>query len=453
MTTEEKKRTGRPAPPVLILILVLAAAVIAAAALLLTRRSGPAPAQTPVPPPADTAPPVISGAHDLKAAVGESISYRAGVTVTDDSGEAVALQIDATEVDLTRPGEYEAVYWAEDAAGNRAEVPVTVTVIETVTVDEEGSGATEDIEDPAAPQATQETVDALADEILAQITTDGMSQYEKALAIYNYVHNNIAYTGTSDKSSWLVGAYVGFTRHSGDCYNYFACSKALLTRAGIPNVDLTRVGGNSRHYWQLVDVGDGYHHFDACPHPNSYPLYSFLLTEAEVQAYTEQCASIRKNYYVYDYASCPVEVVQGTPPVIPDPTPAPTPAETATPEPTPDMTPGPEVSPSASHGPAETPAASPSVSPDPAETTSPLPAESPALSPGPAESASPLPGESDTPAPAETTSPLPAESDTPAPAETTSPLPAESDIPAPAEDTPPETGTPEQPPAEQEEQP
>ena len=443
MTTEEKKRTGRPAPPVLALILVLAAAVIAAAALLLTRGGGPAPAQTPVPPPADTAPPVISGAHDLKAAVGESISYRAGVTVTDNSGEAVALQIDATEVDLTRPGEYEAVYWAEDAAGNRAEVPVTVTVIETVTVDEEGSGATEDIEDPAAPQATQETVDALADEILAQITTDGMSQYEKALAIYNYVHNNIAYTGTSDKSSWLVGAYVGFTRHSGDCYNYFACSKALLTRAGIPNVDLTRVGGNSRHYWQLVDVGTGYRHFDACPHPNSYPLYSFLLTEAEVQAYTEQCASIRKNYYVYDYASCPVEVVQGTPPVIPDPTPAPTPAETATPEPTPtpDMTPGPEVSPSASPAPAETPAASPSVSPDPAES----PAVSPSNNPDPAESASPLPGESDTPAPAE--------SDTPAPADTASPLPAESGIPAPAEDTPPETGTPEQPPAEQEEQP
>lgn len=442
MTTEEKKRTGRPAPPVLILILVLAAAVIAAAALLLTRRSGPAPAQTPVPPPADTAPPVISGAHDLKAAVGESISYRAGVTVTDDSGEAVALQIDATEVDLTRPGEYEAVYWAEDAAGNRAEVPVTVTVIETVTVDEEGSGATEDIEDPAAPQATQETVDALADEILAQITNDGMSQYEKALAIYNYVHNNIAYTGTSDKSSWLVGAYVGFTRHSGDCYNYFACSKALLTRAGIPNVDLTRVGGNSRHYWQLVDVGTGYRHFDACPHPNSYPLYSFLLTEAEVRYYTEQCASIRKNYYVYDYDSCPVEVVQGTAPT-PDPTPAPTPAVTATPEPTPALTPAPEVSPSASPAPAETPAASPAVSPEPVESPAaspsddPGPEESPALSPAPAETASPLPGESATP--------VPAESATPAPAETTSP--------APAEDTPPETGTPEQPPAEQEEQP
>ena len=43
-------------------------------------------------------------------------------------------------------------------------------------------------------------------------------------------------------------------------------------------------------------MGEGYYHFDACPHPNSYPLYSFLLTEAEVRAYTEQCASVRKNY-------------------------------------------------------------------------------------------------------------------------------------------------------------
>ena len=55
-----------------------------------------------------------------------------------------------------------------------------------------------------------------------------------ALAILQLRHNNISYTGTSDKSSCVVGAYVGFTRHSGDCYNYFACSKALLTRAGIP---------------------------------------------------------------------------------------------------------------------------------------------------------------------------------------------------------------------------
>lgn len=398
MVEEEKRsrprRRRRRQPPVLWLAIALCAVVVIVLAALLARSlSRPnAPAGSDSPAPAeDTQPPVISGTKDLTVAVGESLSYRTGVTVTDDVDETVQLQVDSSGVNLSEPGEYQAVYWAEDAAGNRAEVTVTVTVVETVTVDDADGGETEDVVEAGGEEITLERVNELADDILAEITTSGMSQREKALAIYNYVHNHIKYTGTSDKSSWLVGAYVGFTRGSGDCYNYFACSKALLTRAGIPNVDLTRVGGNSRHYWQLVDVGDGYYHFDACPHPNSYPLYSFLLTEAEVQAYTKQCSSIRKNYYVYDYDSCPVEVVQGTAPVTPTPkpsaqptptpaptpTPTPTPTATATPEPTPTVTATPEVTAT------PTPEQSPEVSPSAAPSGSPAPETSPSAAPTP----------------------------------------------------------------------
>ena len=396
MVEEEKRsrprRRRRRQPPVLWLAIALCAVVVIVLAALLARSlSRPnAPAGSDSPAPAeDTQPPVISGTKDLTVAVGESLSYRTGVTVTDDVDETVQLQVDSSGVNLSEPGEYQAVYWAEDAAGNRAEVTVTVTVVETVTVDDADGGETEDVVEAGGEEITLERVNELADDILAEITTSGMSQREKALAIYNYVHNHIKYTGTSDKSSWLVGAYVGFTRGSGDCYNYFACSKALLTRAGIPNVDLTRVGGNSRHYWQLVDVGDGYYHFDACPHPNSYPLYSFLLTEAEVQAYTKQCSSIRKNYYVYDYDSCPVEVVQGTAPVTPTPkpsaqptptpapTPTPTPTATVTPEPTPTATATPEVTAT------PTPEQSPEVSPSAAPSGSPAPETSPSAAPTP----------------------------------------------------------------------
>ena len=165
-------------------------------------------------------------------------------------------------------------------------------------------------------------------------------------------------------------------------------------------MDLTRVGGNSRHYWQLVDVGSGYYHFDACPHPNSYPLYSFLLTEEEVKAYTRQCSSIRKNYYVYDYDSCPVEVVQGTPPVTPTPAPTaaptPSPEPTATPTPAPSVTPTPEPTPTATATPEVTPAASPDVTVTPGVT------ESPAVSPSAAPSASPAPESSPSAAPTPT---------------------------------------------------
>lgn len=395
-------RRGKPSPLLYGLLALCILAAVVLAVFLVPRLSGsPAPSASDTPPPAeDTQPPVISGVKDLTVAVGESLSYRTGVTVTDNVDETVRLQVDSSGVNLSEPGEYQALYWAEDAAGNRAEVPVTVTVVAAVTVDDADTGATEDVVESGNVEITQDGVNELADEILAEITTPGMSQREKALAIYNYVHNHIKYVGTSDKSSWLVGAYVGFTRGSGDCYNYFACSKALLTRAGIPNVDLTRVGGNSRHYWQLVDVGSGYYHFDACPHPNSYPLYSFLLTEEEVKAYTRQCSSIRKNYYVYDYDSCPVEVVQGTPPVTPTPAPTaastPSPEPTATPTPAPSVTPTPESTPTATATPEVTPAASPEVTVTPGVT------ESPAVSPSAAPSASPAPESSPSAAPTPT---------------------------------------------------
>lgn len=395
-------RRGKPSPLLYGLLALCILAAVVLAVFLVPRLSGsPAPSASDTPPPAeDTQPPVISGVKDLTVAVGESLSYRTGVTVTDNVDETVRLQVDSSGVNLSEPGEYQALYWAEDAAGNRAEVPVTVTVVAAVTVDDADTGATEDVVESGNVEITQDGVNELADEILAEITTPGMSQREKALAIYNYVHNHIKYVSTSDKSSWLVGAYVGFTRGSGDCYNYFACSKALLTRAGIPNVDLTRVGGNSRHYWQLVDVGSGYYHFDACPHPNSYPLYSFLLTEEEVKAYTRQCSSIRKNYYVYDYDSCPVEVIQGTPPVTPTPAPTaaptPSPEPTATPTPAPSVTPTPEPTPTATATPEVTPAASPDVTVTPGVT------ESPAVSPSAAPSASPAPESSPSAAPTPT---------------------------------------------------
>ena len=205
------------------------------------------------------------------------------------------------------------IYRAQDKSGNRSEVAVTVTVVEVSGVNDEDPTADVSGEDPVLeeslpplPEVTQQMVDEVSDQILSKIVTSSMSQWEQARAIYNYVHTHVKYVGSSDKSNWLIGAYVGFTRNRGDCYNYFACSKALLTRAGIPNVDLYRVGGGTDHYWQLVNVGDGWYHFDACPHPDSYPLNSFLLDEIAVRAYTEKCSPVRSNYYVYDYENCPV---------------------------------------------------------------------------------------------------------------------------------------------------
>ena len=255
--------------------------------------------------PEDKEPPVITGAKDLTVTVGETVSYRDGVTVTDNMDKTVQLQVDAGQVNLEQPGTYPVTYSAEDSRGNRTEVTVSVLVEEPL---EEPPS-----EEPSKePTEDQKNLDELAAGILSRITTPDMTQRQKARAIYDYVSGNIRYVNTSDKFSWVSAAYVGFTQGKGDCFNYFACSKELLTLAGIPNIDLSRVGGNSDHYWQLVNVGDGWYHFDACPHPDGHPITSFLLTEAEVRDYSTQFSGLWANYYVYDYDACPVTVV-GTP--------------------------------------------------------------------------------------------------------------------------------------------
>ena len=296
----------------------------------------------------DTEGPVISGVQTLSTTVGEAISYRTGITARDDRDGAVMLLVDSSGVNLSAPGEYQVIYAAEDSAGNRTEVTATVVVAEPEEPEPETPEPAASTSVPRKKNPTLEDVEALADKILAKITTDKMSQWEKARAIFNYVKYNISYVGTSDKSSWIVGAYDGFTLARGDCFSYFACSKALLTRAGIPNVDIRRAGGVTNHYWQLVNTGAGYYHFDACPHLRAYPVDSFMMDEQTAREYS---AWRGYNYYTYDYANCPVPVVglseeernpQGTDTSEPSPEDTPEPAPEDTPEPAPEVTPAPD---------------------------------------------------------------------------------------------------------------
>ena len=263
--------------------------------------------------PLDTEPPVISGTKDLEALVGATVSYRDGVTVTDNMDASVQLQIDSAQVNLAAAGTYPVVYSAVDSEGNRAEVTITVTVTEPAPEPE--PPAQEEPKEPAIAipaNLTREDIDKLADQVLAKIIKDDMTMRQKVRAVYKHVFKNIKYVGSSDKSDWLIGAYTGFIYGRGDCFNYYSCGKALLERLGIPTVDVQRVGGTSRHYWLLIDFGEGWLHFDACWHPAGYHIDSWMLTEAEVRAYTQKVSHIRKNYFVYDYDNCPVIAV-GTP--------------------------------------------------------------------------------------------------------------------------------------------
>ncbi|MCM1264551.1 MAG: hypothetical protein NC313_17710, partial [Butyrivibrio sp.] len=228
----------------------------------------------------DTEPPVIEGAADLKIFIGDSVSYRKDVTVTDNCPDGLLMTVDTSQVDLNAEGIYPVIYTATDIAGNTAEVTVHLTVAPRVY----------DINE----------VYAAADAVLAKIITPEMTQLEQARAIFDYVVRHVGYISDSAKEDWVRGAYEGLVYGKGDCYVYACTSKVLLTRAGIANIDIEKIPSKSHHYWNLVNVGDGWYHFDTTPRKD-HPVI-FMWNDAQMMEYSDR----HYKSHNYDHSLYPV---------------------------------------------------------------------------------------------------------------------------------------------------
>ena len=124
-----------------------------------------------------------------------------------------------------------------------------------------------------------------AEGILSQITHENMSPMEVAFSIYRWCGSNIQYVGRSVKTHWATAAMDAFDSGTGDCYSYFSVAKALLTAAGIDNLDIQKEGGTSRHYWNLINLGSGWYHIDCTP--RRIPGQFFMNTDAELETYSQ----------------------------------------------------------------------------------------------------------------------------------------------------------------------
>ncbi len=227
----------------------------------------------------DTEPPVITGAEALNVFIGNTVSYKKNIVVEDNCPEGLELTVDNSAVDLTQAGEYPVIYTATDYAGNSSSVTVTITV---------------------RPQVYDPNeVNAMADAVLANILTDGMSPMERAQAIFNYVTKHITYISDSDKSNPVKAAYEGLNDRKGDCYVYASTAKVLLTRAGITNMDIAKIPAKTLHYWNLVDLGEGWFHFDTTPRKDHPTI--FMWTDAQLMDYSAK----HHNSHNYDHDSYP----------------------------------------------------------------------------------------------------------------------------------------------------
>ncbi len=238
----------------------------------------------------DTTPPVITGTHNFKEYIGDSIAYRTGVNVTDDIDQAPLLEIDNSNVDMNTPGFYTVTYIATDAAGNSSTAEITLELV-------------------AKPSSyiEPETLMATAQDLLNRITTPDMSDMEVALKIFHWCRYHIYYSEDRiDSSSWTRAAYDGLTKFHGTCYTYAMAARALLNAAGIENQIIERDPYRwSKHYWNYICIDGQWYHCDSTPRIG-YGSYLFMYTDAELARFFVH----NYNGYSFDHSKHPASATE-----------------------------------------------------------------------------------------------------------------------------------------------
>lgn len=235
----------------------------------------------------DTTPPVIEGVKDIHTTIGDTIEYKANITVTDDYDAAPTLEVDNSTVKIDTAGVYEITYTATDASGNTTQEGAKVYIAAP---------------DPGADNSGK--LEQLVNAALEECLSDRSNDYQVLYDIFWWIKNNTSFITHSDKSSEINAAIEGLENHRGDCYVYYAMLKKMMEACGFEVLGVERVGGESNHYWCLVKYKGAWYHIDACPRSLDHEKYwyCFLRTDDEV---LNETINIGDKYYNFDTSLYP----------------------------------------------------------------------------------------------------------------------------------------------------
>lgn len=246
----------------------------------------------------DNVPPeIIKCPEALEVDTGKSVLWRAAVEATDDSG-SVELSLDASAANLEVPGVYTVEIVARDAAGNETRRSVRLTV-------NDGSITDEMLHDVIA---------GLENNLKIKST---MTNEEKVYAVFRFVYDSMKYSNTSKHIDWKSEAYHALSgAFTGDCFTYCSVSYAIFGYLGfdvriVERAESAKIEGTGTHFWVLINIGtEGnpqWYHFDATPQRSPYNLATYLMTDAQLEAYTRWRNDdyMLENYYTYDKEKFP----------------------------------------------------------------------------------------------------------------------------------------------------
>ena len=135
--------------------------------------------------------------------------------------------------------------------------------------------------------------DALAEELVSRLITEGMSDRDKAEALYSYVTANVEYDQRyySDRNAMPYESQtaVGALRDGlAICGGYSHAIKLLFEKAGIPCYNVTGVCQGENHMWNIAEIDGEWLWFDATMDRGSDGEFGFLrfaLTELDKSKY------------------------------------------------------------------------------------------------------------------------------------------------------------------------
>ena len=125
-----------------------------------------------------------------------------------------------------------------------------------------------------------EAVDAL----LAELDLDGLTDYRKLRAVYDYICETIVYDDVNSSDYKLkYTAYAALVNKTSVCQGYALLLYRLLLELGIDTRLIAGTGNGGAHGWNIVKLGDVYYNVDAtwdatyCQAGYDYPY--FLVTD------------------------------------------------------------------------------------------------------------------------------------------------------------------------------
>ncbi len=242
--------------------------------------------------------PVITGPKGdaVEVFLGDSVAYKSYVKVSDNSGK-YKLKVDDSRVNTDKEGTYSVTYTATDEAGNKEEYTLKLTIKREL----------------YSRHTLMELVEKKAK---ALGLSEDMSKTELVKGIYDYVNSpskgkndaNIYFSDESNtptqqqsrdnwENDWIEEAVrtLQMSDMKGDCYTYYAVSRAFFEYFEIENIGIQRSADSDEagtHFWNVVNVGTEqnpkWYYYDATRLAGSFSDGSrngCLMTEAKLKSY------------------------------------------------------------------------------------------------------------------------------------------------------------------------